>query len=102
MTPYAKHLREKKWREAALKRYDKRTRNGSMVEIEQRFFDELVALGFRRGYKSVKDISRAIGLHHQYLTDTINRYSIRNNAGAIGEIRYNMIKEWIKNGKEAS
>jgi len=92
-------------REAQRKHYYKRTegkvkRRAECVPIEMDWVDMVINLGIARGYGNEAEISRAIGLKSSFLSDC--SYRIRTYGKfSIQKPHYELIEDWIKNGKEA-
>ena len=100
MTPYKSKAHRKEYQQ---KYYHKRTegkvkRRDEPVSVDLKFVDYVIDLGLDRGYKTIAEISRAIGLKSSFLSDVTYRITTYDKF-SIQKCHYQLILDWIKNGK---
>lgn len=100
MTPFKNKIKR---REYHRQHYHKRTegkvkRRDELVPVDIKFIDYVIDLGFDRGHKTQANISRAIGLKSTFLSDTTYRLTTYDKF-SIQKCHYQLILDWIKNGK---
>ncbi len=76
-------------------------RRAELVPVTTEFIDKIINLGFKRGFKRETDIGKAIGLRPSFLSDCAYRINCYGKF-SIQKPHYELIEDWIKNGKEAS